>query len=527
MKFKFIALSFLAFGFLACESDDSNDETMEAAVELSAGNANFSNYVAIGASFTAGVSDGTLFRAAQDNSFPYILSQQFEAAGGGQFSQPYTDDNIGGLLLGGNVIAGPRLYFNGTGPTFLEAIPTTEVSNLIPGPYNNMGVPGAKSFHLLAEGYGNVAGVATGQANPYFARKASSPNTTVLADALALTPTFFTISEIGGNDVLGYATSGGIGVDQTGNLDPSTYGSNDITDPSVFANVFSTTVNALTSAGAQGIVANVPYVTSLPYFTTVPHTPLDPTDSEFGPQIPLLNATFAPLNQAFAFLGVPERSVVFSETEASPVIILDESLPNISVELNQALINGGLDALTAQLLSDQFAQSRQATEDDLLVLPSASVIGTLDPGYFDYLVSLGVPAETAGQLSVIGVTLPMEDRWVLTPTETSEVIAATDAYNNTIAAVAASSNLGVVDLKGILQEASTTGINFDGFNLTTDLVVGGLVSLDGVHLTARGYALMANKFLEAIDATYGSNFIEAGQVAKANNYVIAYPPELQ
>lgn len=525
MKFKYIVLSFLALGFLACENDDSNDEMTES-VELTPGDANFSNYVAIGASITAGFADGGLFIAAQDNSFPLILAENFAAAGGGDFTQPYTNDNIGGLLLGGNIIANPRLYFDGVGPAVLEAIPTTEVSNVIPGPYNNMGVPGAKSFHFLAEGYGNVAGVSLGLANPYYARMASSSNATVLEDAVIQAPTFFSISEVGGNDVLAYATSGGIGVDQTGNFDPTTYGFNDITDPNVFANVFSSMVDALTSTGAQGVVANVPYVTNLPYFTTVPYAPLDPTDPDFGPQIPLLNATFASLNQAFAFLGVPERSVVFSETEASPVIILDENLPNISVELNQALLAGGLDALTAQLLSDQFAQSRQATEEDYLVLTSATAIGDLDVGYYEYLLSLGVPVETAGRLSVIGVTLPMEDRFVLTPEETMNVINATDAYNATIEAVATASNLAHVDLNQILEEAAASGIGFDGFNLTTDLVVGGLVSLDGIHLTARGNALMANKILEAIDETYGSNFIEAGQVAKANSYVIAYPPEL-
>lgn len=526
MKLKYIGLVLLSLGFVACESDDGNADMMEPTVELSAGNANLTNYVSIGASFTAGVSDGSLFVASQDNSFPLILSQQFAAAGGGAFTQPYTNDNIGGLLLGGNVIANPRLYFNGSGPAVLEAMPTTEVSNLIPGPYNNMGVPGLKSFHLLAPGYGNIAGVATGQANPYFARMASSPNATVLEDALAQAPSFFTLSEIGGNDVLSYATSGGTGVDQTGNFDPTTYGPSDITDPTVFANVFTSVVGALTGAGAQGAVTTVPYVTSLPYFTTIPYAPLDPTDPDFGPQIPLLNATYTPLNQAFAVLGVPERSIVFSETEASPVVILDESLPNISAELFQVLQAGGLDALTAQLLSDQYAQARQATEDDLLVLTSASAIGAIDQGYFDYLVSLGVPVETAGQLSVQGITLPMQDKFVLTTDETMKVRVATDAYNAVIEGTAASSNLALVDLKGILEQASTTGIGFDGFTMTTDLVFGGLVSLDGIHLTARGYALMANKFLEAIDMTYGSNFIEADQVAKANDYVIAYPPEL-
>lgn len=527
MKTKYIALLMIFLGFVACSEDDSND-IMEPAVVLNPGSADFSNYVSIGASFTAGYADGAVFMAAQENSFPLILSQQFAAAGGGDFIQPYTNDNIGGLLYGGTPIANPRLYFNGAGPAVLEGVPTTEVTNILNGPFNNMGVPGAKSFHFLAPGYGNLSGVLTGTANPYFARMASSPNATVLEDALAQNPSFFTLSEVGGNDVLAFAASGGSGVDQTGNIDPSTYGSNDITDPNVFANVFNSMVGALTANGAQGVVTNVPYVTSLPYFTRISYDPLDPLDpsSSFGSQVPLLNATFAPLNQAFAFLGVPERAIVFSETDPSPVVIRDENLTDISAQLAPVLQAGGLDALTAQLLAAQYAQSRQATPEDLLTLTSASVLGVLDQGYFEYLISLGVPAETAGQLSVQGITLPLEDRFVLTNNETQQVIVATDAYNATIEAVASSAGLALVDFKSILQEASTTGIAFDDYTMTTDLVFGGLVSLDGIHLTARGYALMANKFLEAIDATYGSNFIEADQVARANNYVVIYSENL-
>ena len=114
-----------------------------------------------------------------------------------------------------------------------------------------MGIPGAKSFHLIAPGYGNVAGVASGKANPYYARFATSGTTTVLADALAQAPSFFSLF-IGGNDVLSYATSGGVGINQTGNLDPSTYGSNDITDPNVFANVYNALATNLTAMEQKG-----------------------------------------------------------------------------------------------------------------------------------------------------------------------------------------------------------------------------------------------------------------------------------
>jgi len=125
------------------------------------------------------------------------------------------------------------------------------------------------------------------------------------------------------------------------------------------------------------------------------------------------------------------------------------------------------------------------------------------------------------------VTLPLEDKWVLLPTEQDEIATATAAYNASISAAASANGLALVDLNSVLEQASTTGIEFDDYFLNTDLVFGGLVSLDGVHLTARGYALMANSFLKAIDATYGSNFEASGNLAKASNYPTNYSPTLQ
>ncbi len=37
----------------------------------------------------------------------------------------------------------------------------------------------------------------------------------------------------------------------------------------------------------------------------------------------------------------------------------------------------------------------------------------------------------------------------------------------------------------VLAQASTTGIQFDDYTLNTDLVFGGLVSLDGIHLNSK------------------------------------------
>ncbi|MEN8123496.1 MAG: G-D-S-L family lipolytic protein [Bacteroidota bacterium] len=520
MNIKYIWLLLIFIGFIACEDEDYTipDNT----VELVPGSADFSNFVAVGNSLAAGFTDGALFQAGQINSTPNILAQKMALIGGGEFSQPYTNDNIGGLLLGGTKIQDQRLYFDGSGPAYIDEEPTTEVSNVLAGPYNNMGVPGAKGFHLLANGYGNVAGVAGGQANPYFARMASSPNASVMEDVMAQNPTFFTLV-IGENDVLSYAASGGDGINQAGNFDPTTYGPNDITDPNVFAQVFGGLVSTLTSGGAQGVIANIPDVTTIPYFTTVPYKPLDPTNPDFGPQIPTLNAMFGQLNQAYAFLGVSERSIVFSQTAASAVVIHDESLADISAQLNQVLIGAGLDPLTAGLLSNQFGQSRQATSDDLLVLPSMNMIGTLNNEYFNQLVSLGVPQETAGQLSINGITYPMRDKWVLLPSEQQEVITAINLFNANIKMIADNAGLAFVDANALMAELATTGLSRGGYDFTSSLVLGGAFSLDGVHLTARGYAMMANEMLEAIDATYGSNFKAAGELNDLGEFPAFYP----
>src|SRR5690606_9385715 len=207
MKINYLWIISIFIGLVSCDNDDSETNILPEEV-LTSGTADLSNYVAVGSSFTAGYTDGALFVAGQENSFPNILSQQFSQAGGGDLTQPLMGDNTGGLLLGGTQITENRLVFNGAAPVRLENVvgPVTPTTDLLvnnpTGPFKNMGVPGAKSFHLVAQGYGNVAGVSAGLANPYFARMASSSNTSIIEDVMAQNPTFFTLSEIGGNDVM-------------------------------------------------------------------------------------------------------------------------------------------------------------------------------------------------------------------------------------------------------------------------------------------------------------------------------------
>lgn len=512
--FKYIAI--LALGMVSCEPELEN--SIEDEGFYSSGEADFSSYVALGNSLTSGYADGTLYLSGQQNSYPSILAEKFALTmDTEEFNQPLVNDNVGGLLINGEPIPGygPRYVLsvgtNGPAPVRYNGTPTTDIANKLEGPFGNFGVPGAKSYHLLASGYGNLQGVMAGTANPYFVRFASSESTSVLQDALARNPTFFTLW-IGNNDVLNYATSGGTGVDRLGQFDPAQYGPDDLTDPVVFANVYDQLVQALASdegAGAEGVLINIPDVSAVPYFTTVPFAPLDPTDEDFGPQIPALNSTFAPLNQAYAFLEVPERSVSFSASAASAVLIRDESLTDISQQLTQVLTGAGVDPAQAALYGMQFGQSRQATARDLLVLTSAGIIGTVNQERVQELMALGLDQQSAARLSVNGVTYPLEDKYVLTPQEQSLVENATTAYNVAISQIAQNYGLGYVDVNSLLGQVNSGGISFDGGTLTSTFVTGGAFSLDGVHLTPRGYAVVANAIITEINSTYNADVPKA------------------
>jgi len=484
-------IGLLAIGLVSCEPEFENAVTDEGFYD--AGDADFSNYVSLGASITAGTADGTIYMSAQENSYPSIIAQQFGFVGGGDFTQPLTSDNVGGLLLNGEPLPGygTRLVLsadeNGNPfPTPLDGTPSTDVATSAAGPFNNMGVDGSKSFNLVTPGYGDIAGIANGTANPWYARFATSASSTVIDDAVSLNPTFFSLWT-GNNDVYSYASQGGIGVDQLGNSDISTYGYRDITDPNAFALAYGAQVDALTANGAKGVLVNIPDVTSLPYFTTVPPRSI-PLDAETAGAV---NAQFALYNGALGqlvaggFISAEEaaiRAINFIEGVNYP-IMTDDDLTDVTA----ILIGAGLDPQTAALLG----QLRQVKSDDIVILPASSVLGTTPD-----------PSNPTG---VVGVSIPLQDVFVLTSTEKARVDTATQSFNAIIEGFAAANELGYVDSSAALAEVASTGHVFNGGVMTNAYVTGGGFSLDGVHLTPRGYAFCANMIIDVINTTYNAS----------------------
>jgi hypothetical protein len=269
MKYKTL-LYILLFAFFAACKPEIDD------FAPSKGDADFTRYVAIGSSFTAGFADGELYKTAQQYSYPNILASQLQKVGSGTFNQPLMLDDLG---FGSKKVLG---YFTdcleATSLSPLPAGGTPNVQNFesikSQGPFNNMGVPGAKSFHLLVEGYG--------LRNPYFGRFATdASSTTVLRDAIVQNPTFFSLG-LGDYDVLSYALAGGE--------------ADSITNPVAFEQYIGYILQQLTANGAKGVIANVPDITGFPFFTTIPYNGLVLKEQA---KVDALNAAYAVLGISF------------------------------------------------------------------------------------------------------------------------------------------------------------------------------------------------------------------------------------
>jgi hypothetical protein len=351
-----------------------------------------------------------------------------QLVGGGAFNQPLFD---GGQANGSGYLQLTGFNANGT------PITTTVTSNLairgvqaIPGFGNvtlytkykgdieNYGVPGIKLLHITYQPYGNL--------NGFYERLLPDnvgTNTATYLDFVTSKPFTFFSNWLGNNDVLSYATSGGAG--------------DVLTDRATFAGLYNLLIGRLTAAGAKGVVATIPDVTSIPYFNTI---------------------------TVGAVLGAVQKA----NPQAQAIYI-------------NALVSGSAYA------------PRAATAKDLIVLtfPTSKI---------------GQAVTTPYGVLPYGLTpyTPIDNQYVL---DANEVVLTQDyvqSYNAAIKSIAAAKGLAVFDAYAFLKNVKEHGLVEDGINLNSSYISGGIFSLDGVHLTPRGYAIVANEFIKAINAKYGS-----------------------
>ena len=267
-----LALLGLGLGLAGCQTNID-------APSASPGTLDFTSYVAVGNSLTSGYTDGGLYNSAQATSYPALLAQQFATTGKGpaMFVQPAFSaakaDGSGYIKLqvvngalapvvpsAANQFLGEQVAY--TGQPLLSGQPQLEAYS---GPQpDNLGVPGISVLSSYAPLTGGLAPY--GLLNQFFERlltPAEKPTKDYVTYVAQKKATFFTCW-MGNNDVLTYATNGGVVSAPT--VNPF----DNLTDTTRFGIGYRALLQAVSQGGAaKGAVANIPNVTNIPYFTTV------------------------------------------------------------------------------------------------------------------------------------------------------------------------------------------------------------------------------------------------------------------
>lgn len=505
----------LAFTFASCDTEDdlvrqrNNDNPIITDPDPTGtpGSADFSKYISIGNSITAGYMDGALYDDGQINAYPNLLADQFmiSGVGGGEFNQPNINSTQGfntiltnpdpetGIILGRFEL---DLTIPGPVPSVATQADAVAFSTTYSGPpINNFGAPGILLAQLLTPATGGPNSGGNPAFNPYYFRFASDPSidgvagSTIIGDAIAAEPTFFTLW-IGNNDLLGYALTGAVNetiFTSTGN--------------------FETQYNAaldqlLSNTDAKGVIINIPPVLALPVFRAVPYNPVLLDENTAA----TLNAAFAGFNDALGGLvGVgqitsqdaDERRVTYA-LGSNPLLIFDKGLDDLTDEFD-FLLNASAITAEQRAALQPFVQARPATASDLVILTAATEIGNdLNPS---------VPGTALN-----GISVPFDDEFVLTPEEQSAINQRSVDFNTIIATAAAQNSDRValydtnapdglfLDIFGISD--GVIGAVIDGFNYQPDFSPNGVFSTDAVHPNPKGHAIIANEIIGVINGSF-------------------------
>jgi lysophospholipase L1-like esterase len=155
-------------------------------------------------------------------------------------------------------------------------------------------------------------------------------------------------------------------------------------------------------------------------------------------------------------------------------------------------------------------------------LPTSVLSGLLGIVPGDYVNPTGtaqIPLILAGQQKG-----PITDAGVLSAAEVVTVQAQVTAFNQVIAQQAQAANATLVDINALFKQVSTSGLTINGYTGTATFL-GGFFALDGIHPTNTGYAVVANKFIDTMNAAFSSKTpdVSLGAIAAADPF---WPPNL-
>jgi lysophospholipase L1-like esterase len=407
----------------------------------SAGSATFTTYIAVGNSLTAGYQSGGVSRAGQLQSYPNLLAQQFAQVGGGAFNQPLFD----------------QAYAHGSGYLRLAAITN-----------------GTPTLTSVTDSLAVLPGSLRSGADYVLLRKYTGTDNQNLG-VPGIKVADVTTNGYGYNNPLGFNP-------YFERLLPSTQPGGLISylqyvqervatlKPTFFTNWLGN--NDVLSYSTAGGADPTRLLTPVADFTTKYKQVLDvlTAGGAKGLVATIPNVTNVPL---------------FTTVKASAIKALIRS--------NPALPNA---AAASFYIRTGTGTVREATDADYVLLTAQAVIGTGATQANPLPIGVGYSPALAN---------PLPSAYVLDSNEVGPVLTRTNELNSVIRAEATARGLALFDANTYFQGVATAGYTYNAVSNSASFITGNLFSLDGVHPTPRGYALVANEMIKAINAQYGSS----------------------
>jgi lysophospholipase L1-like esterase len=410
-----------------------------------------SKMVAVGNSLTMGVQSAGISQDFQENSYPYLIAQQMGKAA--SFEQPLVENPGIGEPIGKT----PQYIDPATGDIVQDdinplLIPDMLLNSQLSRPYDNLGIAGADLNDVLNTTSGSFFDLIL--RNPPLG---PFGNSTMLQQAIALRPTLLLLW-VGNNDALGAATSGGDVTQLTSVADFT----------SRLGEILTTINNNLNVPEPRTaiIMANIPNVNDIPFINTL--------DSVFVPVPPPLGTG-----------------------SVSPVLF-DENL-------NPVDFSGGL-GLYIPILTDEPNVTHitllglAAYQQGIGVPDSTTFVNTLIGAGIPEVLAVGAVEQFSQSVPLTGIALA--DSFTISSGEEAQIATAVANFNGVIAA-AAGTAIPVVDINATLNTLNATGLEGLSGKYVLKAPQNTAFSLDGVHPSNAGYALIANEFIKTINQSFG------------------------
>ncbi len=121
-------------------------------------------------------------------------------------------------------------------------------------------------------------------------------------------------------------------------------------------------------------------------------------------------------------------------------------------------------------------------------------------------------------------TTPVSDAGVLTAAEVATVQQRVTDFNTVIAAQAKAAGATVVDIHALFANLIANGLPINGYTGSAAFL-GGVFSLDGIHPTNTGYAVIANTFIDAMNSGFNAKIPDVNVATVAASDPL-WPPNL-